>query len=247
MSRRNAIVTGTQVSYTPSSPLSGGHHTVTVQVADNVGNVSAVRTAGFDIDESGPVISSFTIGGAPAVDGMYVTSSLQPVFVVNYTDDTGINVSASRLLFAPQGQPLVQVPSTITQTSLTYQPPSLLAEGQYAVQAILTNDLGTSTTTSVINFTLDVDAPDITSVSPSTGSQHGGTTVTITGARLLSTTGAAPGGNDWRLHRGGHERGRRLARHGHRDNSGGHAWAGHYQNGHEPRHGGSGRRLHLSG
>src|SRR6185436_1698231 len=76
---QSATVTGSQVSYTPVAPLSGGHHTVTVQVADNAGNVSALRTASFDIDDSGPAISSVTIGGAPAVDGMYVTSSLQPV------------------------------------------------------------------------------------------------------------------------------------------------------------------------
>jgi hypothetical protein len=185
---QNAIATGTQVTYTPSAPLSGGHHTVTVQVADNVGNVSALRNASFDIDDAGPTVSSFTIGGAPAVDGMYVTSSLQPVFVVNYTDDTGINVAASKLLLAPQGSPLVQVPATITQTSLTYQPTTLLAEGQYAVQAILTNNLGSSSTTGVINFTLDADAPEITSVTPATGSQHGGTRIVITGQRLANVS-----------------------------------------------------------
>ncbi|HBB87753.1 MAG TPA: hypothetical protein DC047_09075, partial [Blastocatellia bacterium] len=189
---QNATVTGSQVSYTPANPLTGGHHNITVRVADNAGNLSALRTAAFDIDDSGPAISSFTIGGAPAVDGMYVTSSLQPVFAVSYTDDTGVNVSATKLLFAPQGSTLVQVPATVTATSITYQPPALLAEGPYAVQAIITNNLGTSSTTGIINFTLDVDAPDITSVTPSTGSQHGGTTVTITGARLLSTNGAAP-------------------------------------------------------
>ena len=194
-----ATVTGSQLSYTPAAPLAGGHHTVTVQVADNSGNVSLLRTAAFDIDDSGPVVSSFTIGGAPAVDGMFVTSSLQPVFAVACTDDTGINISQTKLLFAPQGSPLVQVAATVTQTGLTYQPPSLLAEGQYAVQAILTNNLGTTSTTGVINFTLDVDAPEIATVTPSTGSQHGGTTVVITGQRLFSTTGAAPtvtiGGN----------------------------------------------------
>ena len=189
---QNAIVTGSQVTYTPSTALTGGHHTISVQVTDNAGNVSALRTAAFDIDDSGPAISSFTIGGTPAVDGMYVTSSLQPVFAVSYTDDTGINLSSTKLLFAPQGSPLVQVPATVTATSITYQPPSLLAEGQYAVQAIITNNLGTSSTTGVINFTLDADAPQITSVTPSTGNQHGGTTVTISGARLLNTTGTAP-------------------------------------------------------
>jgi len=196
---QNAIVTGSLVSFTPAIPLAGGHHTVTVEVADNAGNSSAPRSAAFDIDDSGPAISSFTIGGAPAVDGMYVTSSLQPVFSINYTDDTGINLSATQLLFAPQGSPLVRVPATVTATGLSYQPPAFLAEGPYAVQAIITNNLGTSSTTGVIKFTLDVDAPEIVSVTPATGSQHGGTIVTLTGARLLSTTGAAPtvaiGGN----------------------------------------------------
>ncbi len=196
---QNASVTGSQITYTPSTPLAGGQHTVTVQVADNAGNVSALRTASFTIDDSGPDITSFTIGGAPAVDGMFVTSSLQPVFAVTYTDDTGINVSATQLLLAPQGSPLVAVPAVITQTGLTYQPPAFLAEGPYVVQAIITNNQGTSSTTGVINFTLDVDAPEITSVTPSTGNQHGGTTVTIVGARLLNNNGTAPtvtiGGN----------------------------------------------------
>ncbi len=196
---QNASVTGSQVSYTPSTALAGGQHTATVQVADNAGNVSTLRTASFAIDDSGPAISSFTIGGAPAVDGMFVTSSLQPVFAVAYTDDTGINVSNTKLLLAPQGSPLVAVAAVVTQTGLTYQPPAFLAEGQYSVQAIITNNQGTSSTTGVINFTLDVDAPEITSITPTTGNQHGGTTVTITGARLLSTGGTAPtvtiGGN----------------------------------------------------
>ena len=196
---QNASVTGSQVTYTPSTALTGGHHTVTVQVADNAGNLSALRTASFDIDDSGPPISSFTIGGAPAVDGMFVTSSLQPIFAVAYSDGSGINVSATQLLLAPQGSPLVAVPAVITQTGLTYQPPAFLAEGQYAVQAIITNNQGTSSTSGVINFTLDVDAPEITSVTPPSGNQHGGTTVTIAGARLLNTNGSAPtitiGGN----------------------------------------------------
>jgi len=35
---QNAIVTGSLVSFTPAIPLAGGHHTVTVEVADNAGN-----------------------------------------------------------------------------------------------------------------------------------------------------------------------------------------------------------------
>ncbi|HEV2765771.1 MAG TPA: LamG-like jellyroll fold domain-containing protein, partial [Pyrinomonadaceae bacterium] len=54
------------------------------------------------------------------------------------------------------------------------------------------NNLGTSTSTGALNFTLDVDAPEITSVSPSAGSQHGGTAVTLSGDRLLNSNGSAP-------------------------------------------------------
>jgi hypothetical protein len=195
----HATVTGNQVTYTPPASLSGGSHSVSVRVADNGGNLSAVRTATFTIDNSGPMISSFTIGGVPATDGLVVTSSLQPAFSVSYTDDTGINTAATSLLLGQSGSSLVPVPATVTASGLSYQPPSNLTEGQYAVKAVITNNLGTSSTTGVINFTLNVNAPDIATVTPNTGSQHGGMVATITGNRLLSTTGSAPavsvGGN----------------------------------------------------
>jgi hypothetical protein len=195
----HATVTGNQVTYTPQASLSGGSHTISVRVADNGGNLSAVRTATFTIDNSGPMISSFTIGGVPAADGLVVTSSLQPAFIVSYTDDTGINTAATSLLLGQSGSSLVPVPAIVTASGLNYQPPSNLTEGQYAVKAVITNNLGTSSTTGVINFTLNVNAPDIATITPNTGSQHGGMVATITGNRLLSTTGSAPavsvGGN----------------------------------------------------
>jgi hypothetical protein len=87
----------------------------------------------------------------------------------------------------------------VTASGLSYQPPSNLTEGQYAVKAVITNNMGTSSTTGVINFTLNVNAPDIATITPNKGSQHGGMVATVTGNRLLSTTGSAPavavGGN----------------------------------------------------
>ncbi|MBV8856458.1 MAG: carboxypeptidase regulatory-like domain-containing protein, partial [Acidobacteria bacterium] len=190
-----ATVTGTGLSYTPAATLARGAHTVTLRVSDNQENVSDVRTATFHIDDSGPVITGFTVAGAPAVEGMFVTSSLQPVVAVTYSDDTGIDPSATQVLFGPRGSTLQPVAATVTQTGLTYQPAAPLAEGEYTVEATIVNNLGTSTATPRVNFTLDVDAPEIISLTPSSGSQHGGTTVTMTGNRLLNTTGTAPAVN----------------------------------------------------
>ncbi|HJQ33117.1 MAG TPA: LamG-like jellyroll fold domain-containing protein [Pyrinomonadaceae bacterium] len=194
-----ATLTGTGLSYTPASPLARGPHTVTLNLSDNQGNAARPASATFSIDDAGPAISSFQIAGLPAANEMYVTSTLQPSFVVNYTDDTGVSASATKLYFGPYGSTLQPVAATVTQTSLGYTPAAPLAEGRYSVEAVIVNNLGTSSTTGRIDFTLDMDAPEILSSAPASGSQHGGTTVTITGNRLLNTTGTPPavtvGGN----------------------------------------------------
>jgi PA14 domain/Concanavalin A-like lectin/glucanases superfamily/Bacterial Ig-like domain/Carboxypeptidase regulatory-like domain len=181
-----AVVTGADLSFRPATPLARGSHTVSLSVADNAGNRSAVRTASFEIDDSGPVITAFTVGGLPAAGDLYVTSSLRPVFSVTYTDDTGINAASTRLLLYKQGAQPAPVAASVTQTGLTYQPGENLDEGTYTVEAVITNNLGSSTTTGPVNFTLDADAPEIASVLPASGTQHGGTALKISGARLLS-------------------------------------------------------------
>jgi hypothetical protein len=192
-----ATVTGTSLTYTPPAPLARGAHNVSLQAADNDGNLSAAQTATFEIDDSGAIITSFTIAGAPATDGMFVTSTLQPVIAVTYNDDTGADRSGTRLLLGFNGQAPQPVAANVTDNTLSYQSPTPMQEGRYTVEAIIVNNLGTSTSTGRINFTLDVDAPQIATINPSTGTQHGGTTVTITGERLLNsvppTTGAGTG------------------------------------------------------
>jgi hypothetical protein len=185
-------VNGSGLTYQPPTALATGAHTVTVQVADNAGNQSAVRSASFTIDNASPVISSFTIAGVPAVNGMTVTSTLQPTLSASYSDDTGINLSSTRLLFGPAGSTPPQVAATVTATGLTYTPPTALAEALYVAEVIVVDNTGNQTTTGQIQFRIDVDAPDIATVTPANGNQHGGTTVTLTGARLLNANNTAP-------------------------------------------------------
>ena len=187
----NATVTATGLSFTPTANLAAGQHTISVSLSDQAGN-TASRTATFTIDLSGAVINSFTIGGEPAVNGLFVSSSLQPAFAVAYTDSSGVNESATQLLLGYSNQTRQPVAATVTQTGITYTPPTPLAEGPYSVEAIIVNNLGTTASTGVINFTLDVDAPVIYAVAPTTGNQHGGTALAISGLRLLNLNGSAP-------------------------------------------------------
>src|SRR5262249_55649704 len=59
-------------------------------------------------------------------------------------------------------------------------------------EVIVTDNTGNTATTGPIQFRIDVDAAEITSVTPNHGTQHGGTTVTLAGNRLLNSNGTAP-------------------------------------------------------
>lgn len=186
-----ATVTATSLTFQPSAPLAVGVHSISIQIADNTGNL-VTRDASFSIDDTPPVITSFQIGGVTAVSGITVTSSLQPLFEASYTDSSGIDAGATRLLFGPAGAGPVQVAAAVSQNGLTFQPESNLAEGMYAAELIIVDILGNSATTGRIEFRLDADAPEIMSVTPASGNQHGGTRVTIAGARLLNSNNTAP-------------------------------------------------------
>src|SRR6185503_15177570 len=72
------------------------------------------------------------------------------------------------------------------------QPAANLAEGQYTAQLIVVDTIGNTTTPGQFGFTINVNGADIATVTPSHGNQHGGTTVVLTGNRLLNSTGTAP-------------------------------------------------------
>lgn len=182
---------GNGLSYTPPSPLTVGPHTVTVQVKDQAGNTSAVRPATFTIDNTPPQITSFTIDGLEAFDGIEINNTLQPEFIVTYTEEGSLNESQSSLAIGLQGEMPQPVTVVFEPNQLRYQPATPFASGVYQVVATLVDGLGNTTTRS-ITFALSVTSPVIGSVSPNTGSQHGGTIVTLQGSRLLNSTGSPP-------------------------------------------------------
>jgi hypothetical protein len=186
-----ATVTASGLTFQPSNLLASGSHNISIELADNAGNVTS-RTANFTIDNTPPSITNFRIGGTTATNGMTVTSSLRPIFEAAYTDDSDIDTGQTRLLFGATDSTLIEVSAIVTATSLTFQPDSNLTEGIYITELIVVDSLGNSTTTGRIELRLDADAPLITTVTPASGNQHGGTRVTLTGERLLNTNGTSP-------------------------------------------------------
>ena len=54
---KTAVTGGCECSYTPSTALSDGAHTISVTASDNDGNASAAKTATFTIDTVPPTLS----------------------------------------------------------------------------------------------------------------------------------------------------------------------------------------------
>jgi len=180
-----------------TNPMPAGPHSIEFQIKDTAGNTSELRTASFKIHDTLPDVT-FTIGGFPAVDGMNLTSA-RPWFLATYSDPAGIDFQTIKLLLGQAGGLLAEVPANKTGTTLIYQPPSDLAEGSYIVQFEVADVAGNLRIIGPLVLSISFSAPEIISAAPNFGNQHGGTTLVMTGNRLLSSSGDNPvveiGGN----------------------------------------------------
>ena len=178
-------VNGT-TSITATSPV-GTAGTVNVTVT-NPGGTSATSSA-----------DQFTYDAAPTVTSTTPTNgatTVAPSTTVTFTFSKAVNVSASAFtLQCPTGTPVAfslapAPPGGVTTYTLT--PTSALPAGTTctatAVASQITDPAGTHPAVNdAVSFTTGT-APTVTSLSKSTGSTAGGTTVTITGTHLGTTT-----------------------------------------------------------
>ncbi len=179
-----------QVPY--STPLAVGPHSLEVQVSDLAGNQSDLKTVSFTVDDVPPQINRFTIAGWPVVDGMSLTVS-RPVFSAWYSDQGGIDRNKTKLRLGPAGGATAEMPVQFSYsgTSFTYQPAADMAEGSYSVQLDVSDWAGNIRVIGPLTFTISLGAPQLTGFAPLAGSEHGGTTVVLSGTRLLGSEGEA--------------------------------------------------------
>jgi hypothetical protein len=188
-------------SFTPSTALAEGAHSVTARATDTAGNTSSSSSPrSFTVDTVAPSVPVVT---TPASNAVVNTS--RPV--VSGTAEAGSTVTIS-------------VDGTVTATatanasgSWSFTPGTALADGTHSVTARATDVAGnTSSTSSPHSFTVDTVAPSVPVVTTPTsgavvntsgpiisGTAEAGSTVTISIDGATAGTTAASASGSWSL------------------------------------------------
>jgi YVTN family beta-propeller protein len=175
-------------SLTAVSPAVPGAETVDITVTTLSGTTAVVAGDAFTFESgvtsAGPVITGVAPAQGPVAGGTTV--------VITGSNLTGI---------APTGVVFGSAPAQFSVnsagTQLTATSPAVAQPG--TVDIVATNSLGSSVVTPADAFTYLPDAtfiPTVTGVSPSSGPQAGGTSVTLTGTGLAGATKVSFGSTD---------------------------------------------------
>lgn len=142
---KTAVTGGYECSYTPSSALKDGSHTISITASDNDGNAAAAKTATFTIDTVPPTLSIT----APA-EGLVTNKST--VTVTGKTDD----VTSKPVTVTVNGA------AATVNTDGTFSKDVTLVNGSNTI-TIVAKDKAGKTTTVTRKVTLDTAAPVIKS------------------------------------------------------------------------------------
>jgi hypothetical protein len=147
----NASASG--ISY-QATGLLHGDHTVSVEVADQFGNVSA-QTWSFKVEETPPTISSLEPEGE--------INTATPVLTASYSDNgSGIDVGSVALSLNDQ-----VVAATVTKSQASYAVMTPLKLGVAYKVAIQVSDKAGNVASSSVTFTLETTPPKVSSTKPS--------------------------------------------------------------------------------
>lgn len=148
----SAITNGYSFTYTPSSTLSDGSHTVTVDAGDNDGNAATQKSTTFTVDTVPPVLNIT----APTEGFITATKLLNVVGQTNDVTSSPVTVKVN-LNGADQGSVTVESTGSFTK-QIT------LAEGQNVIIITATDAAGKSSSVTR-NVTLDTTVPVVQSAS----------------------------------------------------------------------------------
>lgn len=148
---KTAVSGGYECTYTPSTALSDGNHTIKVDASDNDGNAATQKSVTFKVDTVPPTLSVT----APT-DGMVTNSSA--VTVTGTTNDaTSSPVSVTVKLNSGTAE------AVTVNTDGSFSKALTLAAGVNTITVVATDSAGKSTTVTR-TVTLDTGAPVIHSV-----------------------------------------------------------------------------------
>jgi hypothetical protein len=148
-----ATVSATGVTYTPSTALTNGAHTVQLNVADKANN-PAQASWSFTVDTQLPTIS----GQSP---NNIAINTAKPTIAAQYADmGTGIDLTKTALTIDG-----ATVTGQTTATGISYVPATALAAGTHNITLKVFDQAG-NTTQSAWSFSVDVVGPVISALVP---------------------------------------------------------------------------------
>ncbi|MFA7019318.1 MAG: Ig-like domain-containing protein [Sphaerochaetaceae bacterium] len=146
-------------TFTPTTPLSEGTHSITVTATDAAGNPITETTGYFVIDTT-----------APNSISMSITDDVAPITgeIVNngVTDDTTPTFSgkteAGATVTIADGTTVLGTVDADENGNYTFTPTTPLGEGAHSVSATATDAVGNTITSTTTTFTIDTTAPTAT-------------------------------------------------------------------------------------
>jgi hypothetical protein len=155
----SAVVTASGVSFLPGTPLSGGIHTVYLEVKDNAGNLATV-TWSFTVEATPPIITNLQPPDSSVTNDNILTIS------ADYSDPSGINVST--VVLKVDGIDVTPF-AMVTVSNVSYIPAAALSDGIHTVY-LEVKDIYGNLASAIWNFTVDTLPPIITNLQPSDAS-----------------------------------------------------------------------------
>ncbi|MBI5359035.1 MAG: hypothetical protein HZA48_00465, partial [Planctomycetes bacterium] len=141
-----SVITPTGATYSVTTPLSGGIHTIIARISDKAANISEV-TSTFQIDSTPPVLSLLADG--EAISNGSVIVNFTPQFQMDYADDaSGVNTASFKLSLDNAD---VTADAIITPSNATYTPANPLSGGKHGISVEISDNAGNKAETS-INF-----------------------------------------------------------------------------------------------
>ena len=145
-----AITNGYSVTYTPTTALTDGSHTVTVDISDNDGNAAVQKTTTYTVDTVAPTLNVTN----PANNLVTNSASLTVSGTTNDATSSPVSVTI-KLNGTDQG--------SVTVTGGAFSKAITLATGSNTILVTATDAAGRSSTVTR-TVTLDTTSPQITAV-----------------------------------------------------------------------------------
>lgn len=162
----SAVTNGYSFTFTPSTPMGDGSHTVTVDARDNDGNAAEQKSTTFTVDTVAP-----SLNVTSPTDGLVTNNA--SLTVTGTTNDATSSPVTVTIQLNSQDQGAVTV-----ESSGSFSKALTLANGANVIVVKSTDQAGKSTSVT-INVTLDTSVPQIVSATITPNPVDAGETMVI--------------------------------------------------------------------